>query len=117
MFSAGMVLIPMVVVLSLFKGQLGTLIFLVPLAGGAVGLLSAYILTSKVAGKSLSRRIVALAQAGILIGVASEVGVYLYTEPALEPTILYWSPPVLGAVLLLVVSAIQTANKAQQSPG
>ncbi len=111
LFVGGALLITSVVVMELFKGGFSTVIYLWPVIGGAIGLAAAAGLVVKLAGKPAVSVSTGLAVVGVVVGVATEAATYFYFTPALEPTLIYWLPPVAGAVLLLVASARQHASR------
>lgn len=112
MLAAGVILIPIVVIIDLSKGHFETILFLLPLVGGAIGLFSALVLTAELAGDPIVRNITGYARAGLLAGVAAESAVYIYFKPETEPSLTYWLPPLIGAAILFTASFTYTANKA-----
>ena len=115
MFVAGLILIPMVVIMDLLKGHFSTMLFLLPLIGGAIGLFSVIVLTTEIAGDPIAKKLTGYARAGLLVGVAAESAVYFYVKPESTPSLTYWLPPIIGAVILFLASVAYTANKSKHA--
>lgn len=105
----------MAVAIDLRKGHFESMLLLLPLIGGGVGLVSALALTTELAGNAIAKGITSFARAGLFVGIAAELVVYLYIKPESAPTIMYWLPPLFGAVILFAMSFTITANKQKQA--
>lgn len=104
LLAAGAILVPMVVIMDLLKGHFETMLLLLPLIGGAVGLSSAIVLTTELAGSPIINNVTSYARLGLMVGIAAECVVYFYFEPEWGPSFMYWLPPIVGAVVLFAMS-------------
>ena len=100
----GMVLVPMIVFLGVSKGHWETMILLLPLLGGGVGLLTAALIIFDIAGNSLLPVSLTLKRFGLLLGILSKLSVVAWIAPNMEPFLYYWLPPLVGGVVLFVLS-------------
>ena len=104
LFFVGLAFVPSVVFLDLSKGHWESTVLLLPLAGGAAGLVSALLVTCDIAGNSLLSVNNNVKRLGLIAGILSELAVVVWLPPNMEPFLYYWLPELFGGVVLLPLS-------------
>ena len=107
----GTILIPPSVIHDLMRGHFVFALWLLPLFGGFIGLGAAFLITADIAGAAIGNLHISLKRGGLIIGFISEMAVIVKFQPHIEPFLVYWLPPLVGASVLFALSYWSEANK------
>jgi hypothetical protein len=88
-----------------------TAVYILPLAGGYIGVLSALLLTLDIASNRIVFNHLNIKWVGLAIGVLSELTVIHIYPPTLSPFLTFWLPQMIGSFVLFIISYKITVNK------
>lgn len=88
----------------IMKGHIDTILMILPLLGGVVGLGSACLVTFDIINDQSMITKANYKRAGLALGVISEAVVVTFFQPNFEPFAKFWLPPFIGAAVLFALS-------------
>jgi glycerol uptake facilitator-like aquaporin len=105
---APVMFVPVLLVHAFPRSDFTVLPFVLPLLGGLIGLLSTILLYNDISrglGHQPSWR---LKRAGLVLGVVCAIHGIGSVQPNWQPLFCFWIPPILGALLILMLSFLST---------